>query len=81
MKRNYEYRQLIQLLSKYMRPYWPQMLLSLTLYLVASLLTAAQPMVTAPVLEVAVHGPQAFEQLAQSAPTSLLDVDLNNIGQ
>ncbi len=81
MKRNYEYRQLIQLLSKYMRPYWPQMLLSLLLYLVASLLTAAQPMVTAPVLEVAVHGPEAFAELAQNAPTNIADVDLNNIGQ
>ncbi|HRN50768.1 MAG TPA: ABC transporter ATP-binding protein [Anaerolineales bacterium] len=81
MKRNYEYRQLIQLLSKYMRPYWPQMLLSLLLYLIASLLTAAQPMVTAPVLEVAVHGPEAFAELAQNAPTNIADVDLNNIGQ
>lgn len=81
MKRNYEYRQLIQLLSKYMRPYWPQMLLSLLLYLVASLLTAAQPMVTAPVLEVAVHGPEAFAELAQNAPTNIANVDLNNIGQ
>lgn len=81
MKRNQEYSQLIQLLSRFMRPYWPQMVLSLLLYLVASLLTAAQPMVTAPVLEVAVHGPDAFAQLAESAPTSLADVDLNNIGQ
>ena len=81
MKRNYEYRQLIQLLSKYMRPYWPQMLLSLLLYLIASLLTAAQPMVTAPVLEVAVHGPEAFAEVAQNAPTNIADVDLNNIGQ
>ncbi len=81
MKRNQEYTQLIQLLSRFMRPYWPQMLLSLFLYLIASLLTAAQPMVTAPVLEVAVHGPEAFAQLAETAPTNLADVDLNNIGQ
>lgn len=80
MKQSYEYRQLLQLLSKYMKPYWPQMLLSLAMYLVASLLTAAQPMVTAPVLEIAVHGPEAFSQL-EAAPDSLLDVDLNNIGQ
>lgn len=81
MKRNYEFKQLIQLLSKYMRPYWPQMLLTLILYLIASLLTAAQPMVTAPVLEVAIHGPEAFAELAQNAPTRISDVDLNNIGQ
>lgn len=80
MKQSYEYRQLFQLLSKYMRPYWPQMLLSLAMYFLASLLTAAQPMVTAPVLEIAVHGPEAFSQL-EAAPDSLLEVDLNNIGQ
>jgi len=56
------------------------MLLSLAMYFLASLLTAAQPMVTAPVLEIAVHGPEAFSQL-EAAPDSLLEVDLNNIGQ
>lgn len=81
MKQNYEMKQLWLLLSRYMRPFWPQILLSLVLYLIASLLTAAQPMVTAPVLEVAVNGPQAFNQLAEQVPDSLLDVDLNNIGQ
>lgn len=80
MKQSYEYKQLLQLLSKYMRPYWPQMLLSLAMYFLASLLTAAQPMVTAPVLEIAVHGPEAFSQL-EVAPDSLLEVDLNNMGQ
>lgn len=81
MKRNYEFKQLAQLLSRFMKPYWPQMLLSLALYFVASLLTAAQPMVTAPVLEVAVHGPEAFNQLTEQVPESIFDVDLNNIGQ
>lgn len=81
MKKNYEFGQFFQLLSKYMRPYWPQMLLSLVMYLVASLLTAAQPMVTAPVLEVAVHGPEAFGQLAETVPSNLAEIDLNNIGQ
>lgn len=57
------------------------MLLSLAMYFVASLLTAAQPMVTAPVLEVAVHGPDAFNRLAETVPNSFLDIDLNNIGQ
>ncbi len=81
MRRNYEFGQFFQLLSKYMRPYWPQMLLSLVMYFVASLLTAAQPMVTAPVLEVAVHGPEAFGQLAERVPDNLAEIDLNNIGQ
>lgn len=81
MKKNHELMQLVQLLGKYMRPYWPQLLLSFALYLAASLLTAAQPMVTAPVLEVAVHGPEAFAQLAENAPSRLADVDLNNVGQ
>lgn len=81
MKQNYEFKQFFQLLGKYMRPYWPQMLLSLAMYFVASLLTAAQPMVTAPVLEVAVHGPEAFNQFAENVPSSIADIDLNNIGQ
>lgn len=81
MKRNYELRQLIRLLSKYMRPYWPQILLSLTLYFVASLLAAIQPMVTAPVLELTVHGPETFNEFTGSVPASILDVDLNNIGR
>ncbi|MCW5874827.1 MAG: ABC transporter ATP-binding protein [Anaerolineales bacterium] len=81
MKKSYELTQLVQLLGKYMRPYWAHMLLSFVLYLTASLLTAAQPMVTAPVLEVAVHGPDALTQLAENAPTNIADVDLNNVGQ
>lgn len=81
MKRSYEFKQFFDLLVKYMKPYWPQILLSLVMYFVTSLLTIAQPMVTAPVLEMAVHGPEAFTQRAETVPDSLLDVDLNNIGQ
>jgi subfamily B ATP-binding cassette protein MsbA len=81
MKTNSEFKNLWDLLSKYMRPYWPQMLLSLVCYFFASLLTAAQPMVTAPVLEVAIKGPEAFSQLSTDIPQSIFDVDLNNVGQ
>jgi subfamily B ATP-binding cassette protein MsbA len=81
MKTKSEFGQLWGLLSKYMRPYWPQMLLSLICYFIASLLTAAQPVVTAPVLEVALKGPEAFNQLGQDIPESIWSVDLNNIGQ
>lgn len=81
MRTKSEFGQLWNLLSKYMRPYWPQMLLSLVCYFIASLLTAAQPVVTAPVLEVAIKGPEAFSQLGQDIPESIWSVDLNNIGQ
>ncbi len=81
MKRQSDLRQFWTLLVTYMRPYWRQVLFTLLLYFIASLLTAAQPMVTAPILEIAVKGPDAFNQLANPAPSSLSEVNLNNIGQ
>jgi subfamily B ATP-binding cassette protein MsbA len=80
MAPNSDFRQFWSLLVKYIRPYWRQVLLTLVLYLFASLLTAAQPMVTAPILEIAVKGPEAFNQLS-TAPTEISQVNLNNIGQ
>lgn len=80
-KRTSDLRRLWALLQQYMRPYWKQVLLSLLCYFVASLLTAAQPMVTAPILELAVKGPEALSELGQEVPIGLADVNLNNVGQ
>lgn len=80
-KRPSDLRRLWVLLQQYLRPYWKQVLLSLLCYFVASLLTAAQPMVTAPILELAVKGPDALSQLGEDVPINLADVDLNNVGQ
>lgn len=75
-----DYRQFWDLLVTYIRPYWRQVLLTLFLYFLASLLTAAQPMVTAPILEIAVKGPEAFSQLT-NVPADLSQINLNNVGQ
>lgn len=75
-----DFNQLWTLLQKYMRRYWPQTLLMLACYLIASLLTAAQPMVTAPILDVAVKGADAFQALGDEVPTKLTEVSLNNVG-
>lgn len=80
IKTNSDFRQFWALLVTYIRPYWRQVLLTLSLYFFASLLTAAQPMVTAPILEIAVKGPEAFNQVT-SAPTEIGQINLNNIGQ
>lgn len=76
-----DFSQLLGLLKKFLRPYWPQVSLSLLLYFISSLLTAAQPMVTAPILEIAVNGAGAFQDLGENVPQSILAVDLNNVGQ
>jgi len=81
MQKPSDFRQFWTLLVTYMRPYWRQVLFTLILYLIASLLTAAQPMVTAPILEIAIKGPDAFNQLANPTPSGLSEINLNNIGQ
>lgn len=81
MKTKSDFAKLWDLLVRYMRPYWPQILLSLVAYFISSLLTASQPMITAPVLEIAVKGADAFSQLGQDVPQSIFEVDLNNVGQ
>jgi subfamily B ATP-binding cassette protein MsbA len=47
----------------------------------ASLLTAAQPIITAPILEIAVNGPQSLNQITTSPPVDLASVNLNSIAQ
>lgn len=79
--RSSDLSRLWDLLGRYLRPYWKQVLLSLLCYFVASLLTAAQPMVTAPILELAVKGSQALSQLGEGGAVQLADVNLNNLGQ
>lgn len=81
MKSKSEFQQLWQLLSKYMRPYWRLMLLLIVFYFIASALTAAQPLIMAPVLEVALRGTEGFSSLGQNPPTDLSQVNLNNVGQ
>ncbi len=76
-----EIRQFWGLLFKYIRPYWRQLTLLLICYFVASLLTAAQPVVMAPVLEVALRGPEGFAELANNPPIDVNAVNLNNVGQ
>lgn len=74
-------RQFWALLLKFIRPYWGHLGLLLLFYFLASLLTAAQPVVMAPVLEVALRGPQGFNDLVNNPPVDLHDINLNNVGQ
>jgi subfamily B ATP-binding cassette protein MsbA len=81
VKQESEFRQLWGLLKTYIRPYWRQFALLLFAYLIASLLTAAQPVIMAPVLEVALRGPDGFTELAANPPADLSEVNLNNVAQ
>ncbi len=69
------------LLFRFIRPYWGRLGLLLICYFLASLLTAAQPVVMAPVLEVALRGPEGFKELVNNPQIDLQSVNLNNIGQ
>lgn len=80
-RRPSEVRQFWTLLLKFIRPYWGQLGLLLICYFFASALTAAQPLVTAPVLEVALRGQQGFAELANNPPINVHSVNLNNVGQ
>lgn len=76
-----EFQQLWALLVKYMRPYWRRLAVLIACYFLASILTAAQPIVMAPVLEVALRGREGFAELGQNVPADLGAVNLNNVGQ
>ncbi len=76
-----DFRQLWKLLYKYVRPYWRRQIVVVFLYFTASLLTAAQPIITAPILEIAVNGPQSLNQITTSPPVDLASVNLNSIAQ
>lgn len=70
-------RDAVDLFRKYLRPYSGWVWLLVISYFILSLLTAVQPLVMAPMLDI-VTGDLAGEPLPP--PESLVDVDLNNLG-
>ncbi|MEX2160721.1 MAG: ABC transporter ATP-binding protein [Anaerolineales bacterium] len=73
-----EQRRFLQMVIKYLRPYTGSVLLLLLVYASFTVLTAIQPVILAPILDIAINKglPQGTSQ-----GVSLGDVDLNNIGQ
>ena len=80
MADNYSDRsRLTYLFTTYLRPYWRSCLLLLLSYFLVTVLTALQPLMMAPILDVAL-GRQVDIQAASPAP-DWSTLDLNNIGQ
>ena len=76
-----ETRELVDLFRRYLQPYSKWLTLLMVAYLLVSLLTAIQPLIMAPVLDI-VLGDLAVEAAEQvPALGDLSNVDLNNVGQ
>ncbi len=76
-----DYRLLLSFLVTYIRPYWVAVLTLLFSYFIVTGLTAVQPMIMTPLLDVVLGEGTIFSNPADTGPIALKNVDLNNIGQ
>ena len=74
-------RQLFQLFSTYLRPYWRSILILFLIYGVVTVLNAARPLIMAPVLDLALGETQSVLDNNDTEEILWTEVDLNNIGQ
>lgn len=67
-------KRLLYILKKYIRPYWKQLALLLTINCTAMILTAALPLIMAPILDI------AMGKITPAAGVSLQNINLANLG-
>jgi subfamily B ATP-binding cassette protein MsbA len=68
------------MVRKYLRPYWGTLLLLFLVYAAFTLLTAIQPVILAPVLDIALNGGQ-LPEATSGQQLDISSMDLNNLGQ
>ncbi|KAA3646406.1 MAG: ABC transporter ATP-binding protein [Chloroflexi bacterium] len=76
------FRNSLDLIFNYVRPYWKQVAVLVVFFGVVSLIVAMQPLVMAPILDIAL-GESSFEPRTPDSqpPVTLTDLDLNNVDQ
>lgn len=73
-----ELQQYLRLVRTYLRPYWREVLVLVVGYFAFTGLNVVQPLVMAPVLDIAIGGGDSA--VAPPAANQLMDLDLNNLG-
>ena len=76
------FRNSLDLIFSYVRPFWKQVSVLVVFFGIVSLIVATQPLVMAPILDIAL-GENSFEPrtLSSQPPVTFTDLDLNNVDQ
>ncbi|MCW5875243.1 MAG: ABC transporter ATP-binding protein [Anaerolineales bacterium] len=73
-------KELMRFFSRYLRPYWRLVLVLIVCYFFVSLLTAIQPLVMAPMLDIVLGDMTLAGSGTTLLPPTLQEIDLNNVG-